>query len=255
MAAMLWALREERAILKKLPYEIWFAGLVGEEAGQHGAKALAAQEQFDFVIVGEPTQMQVVHTHKGSAWISLTTGGRAVHASMPEKGDNAIYKMADLLACIRDEIAPSLGGITNAVLGSPTISAGTISGGSKVNIVPDICHAKVDVRTVPGQKIDPILEALRARVPEVGIEFTESFPLHTDPGLPLIQRLGSCGAGLAGAPWFCDAAVFAAAGMPSVAMGPGSIAQAHTADEFIDIAELERGALFFQTFLRSLINE
>ena len=61
-----------------------------------------------------------------------------------------------------------------------------------------------------------------------------------------------CGAELAGAPWFCDAAVFAAAGCPAIALGPGSIAQAHTCDEFISLEDLEKGAEFFLGFLRSL---
>jgi acetylornithine deacetylase len=67
----------------------------------------------------------------------------------------------------------------------------------------------------------------------------------------LIQRLVSHGAPLAGASWFCDAAHFADQGIPAVALGPGSIKQAHTSDEYIEVAELERGVEFFRTFLLS----
>ena len=68
----------------------------------------------------------------------------------------------------------------------------------------------------------------------------------------MIGKLSVLGATPVGAPWFCDAAVFADKGMPAVALGPGSIAQAHTADEFISVADLEEGVAFFEKFLRSL---
>ena len=81
MASMLWALREMRGALPGLGHEIWFAGLMSEETSQHGSRALAREERFDFVIVGEPTGLDVVHTHKGSAFLYLTTRGRAAHAA------------------------------------------------------------------------------------------------------------------------------------------------------------------------------
>jgi len=67
-----------------------------------------------------------------------------------------------------------------------------------------------------------------------------------------VTKLAECGAGLTGAPWFCDAAIFGAMGVPSVAAGPGSIADAHTANESIAIPHLEDGVDFFSRFLQSL---
>lgn len=252
MASMLWALREMGSNIPSLPYEIWFAGLMGEEAGQHGAKALAEQEEFAFVIAGEPTSMDVVHAHKGSAWLSLDASGVAVHASKPEAGVNAIYKMCDALEVIRREIIPMFGELHDPVLGHPTASVGTIQGGSKTNIVPDFCRANVDIRTIPGQDVSVIEKMIRAKVPDIGFSMVSSFPLFTDPGHPLIHALQKCGAGLTGAPWFCDAAVFASKGCPAVALGPGSIVQAHVCDEFVSVDDLEKGAAFFLRFLRSL---
>jgi len=250
LAAMLWALKESD--VSGLSHEIWFAGLMGEEAGLHGSKDLAAREKFDFVIVGEPTGLQVVNVTKGSVWLTLRTKGKAVHASMPDKGENALYKMADLLRCIRDEIAPALGQMSHPVLGSPTISAGTIRGGTKSNIVPDACEASVDMRTIPGQDIEPVLEKLRAVCPEVEISIWQAKPMHTPPDHPVIRSLESCGAVCVGAPWFCDAAVFGETGVPAVAVGPGSIEQAHTKDEFLAVADLEAGVDFFKRFFKEL---
>lgn len=252
MAAMLWAIREAADELPALSHEIWFAGLVGEEAGQHGAKALAARERFDFVMAGEPTSLDAVHAHKGSCWLQILARGRAVHASRPESGDNAIYKITAAIDCLRHEVAPRLSEKTDPVLGTSTLSVGTIQGGSKVNIVPDFCECSVDIRLIPG--VDPafIPELLTSRVPGLEIQLRRSEPLWTDPAHPIIQKLGALGSKPVGAPWFCDAAVFAAAGCPAIAIGPGSIDQAHTADESIAIDDLRRGGEFFLSFLRSL---
>lgn len=256
MASMLWGLRMVKDKLASLPYEIWFAGLANEEAGQHGAKALATEEQFDFVIAGEPTNLDVVYTHKGCTQLRLMTHGKAVHAARLELGENAIYKMASVVNYIRDSLVAELRVERNPKLGCATVSVGTISGGSKTNIVPDFCEATVDIRTIP-EHDDPgffahIQRRLQGVCPDLEIEVGHSPPLFTDPSHPIIGKLRTMGSQCVGAPWFCDAAIFAAKGIPAIALGPGSITQAHTADEWISTDELERGAQFFARFLESL---
>lgn len=254
MAAMLWALRKSRERLSSLGHEIWFAGLCSEEAGQYGARTLAEQERFDFVIAGEPTGLDAVVAHKGALWLTLTTRGRAVHAAEPERGDNAIYKMADVMRCVRDEIPAVLGSGEHPLLGRTTISAGTVKGGSKINIVPDICTAEVDIRYLPGD--DSLLERVSAKLRSVctdlEIEHARSFPMQTDPSHALIHVLKKCGSHCIGSPWFSDAGIFAAAGTPAIAIGPGSIAQAHTRDEWIAVDDLEKGVAFFRDFIARL---
>jgi acetylornithine deacetylase/succinyl-diaminopimelate desuccinylase-like protein len=257
LAAMLWALRGMREELPRLGMEIWFAGLAGEEAGQHGARSLAAQERFDFVIAGEPTGLDVVYTHKGCTQLKLTTRGRSAHASRPDLGENAIYKMAGVVRFISEVLVREIGQNPNAVLGPGTISVGTIRGGAKTNVVADRCEATVDIRTVPEQQPPALLpyieQRLRSICPDLEIEAGQSPPLWTDPTHPIIEHIREkLGARCVGAPWFCDAAIFAAQGTPAIALGPGSIAQAHTEDEWIAIPDLERGADFFQRLLASL---
>jgi acetylornithine deacetylase/succinyl-diaminopimelate desuccinylase-like protein len=252
MVAMLAALSRCRDILPSLGHEVWFAGLMGEESGQHGAKALASREKFDFVIAGEPTDLKTVHAHKGSLWVTLTARGKAVHASAPERGENAIYKLTTAIEAIRTKAMADLSSRDHPLLGRSTLSVGTIHGGSKTNIVPDHAEATIDIRVIPGENPERVMELLRAAAPQVDFTHLGSAPLFTDPSHPLIERLSSLGAMPVGAPWFCDAAVFAEKGMPSVALGPGSIAQAHTADEWISASDLEAGAEFFEKFLKSL---
>lgn len=252
MASMLCALSRVGDRLPGLSHEIWFAGLMGEESGQHGAKALAASEQFDFVIAGEPTDLRTVHAHKGSLWVTLTAHGKAVHASAPERGENAIYKMTSAIDRIRDRVIPEISRNEHPLLGRTTLSVGTIKGGSKTNIVPDHCEATIDIRVIPGDDPQRIVDLIRRETAGLDLDYHGSSPLFTDPNNPLIGKLSALGATPTGAPWFCDAAVFSAKGMPSVALGPGSIAQAHTADEWISVADLEAGADFFEGFLRSL---
>jgi acetylornithine deacetylase/succinyl-diaminopimelate desuccinylase-like protein len=254
MAAMLWALRESRDRLGSLGHEIWFAGLCSEEAGQHGSRSLAEQERFDFVIAGEPTGLDAVVAHKGALWLTLTTRGRAVHAAEPERGENAIYKMADVLRCVRDELPATLGRARHALLGRTTVSAGTVNGGSKINIVPDVCTAELDIRYLPGDAtlLERVSAQLRAACPDLEIANTCSQPMITDTSHAVIRVLEKCGSSCIGAPWFSDAGVFAAAGMPAIALGPGSIAQAHTRDEWIAAVDLENGVAFFRDFLTRL---
>ena len=254
MAAMLWALRESRDRLDSLDREIWFAGLCSEEAGQYGARALSEQERFDFVIAGEPTGLDAVVAHKGALWLTLTTRGRAVHAAAPERGENAIYKMAEVLRCIRDELPATLGNDAHPLLGRATVSAGTVNGGSKINIVPDFCTAEVDIRHLPGDEalLERVSTKLRRACPDLEIEHSLSAPMLTDVSHPVIQLLQRCGSKCVGASWFSDAGVFAVDGTPAIAFGPGSIAQAHTKDEWIAIRDLDQGVEFLRDFISRL---
>ena len=257
MASMLWALHECRDLLPHLTHEVWFAGLMGEEAGQDGAKALAAREKFDFVVVGEPTSLDVVFKHKVDMTARIVAKGRAAHSSCPERGENAITKLATGLLSLDKALTAYFNKISDPVLAHPTFSIGTIRGGTKFNIVPDHAEAVIDLRLLPSQWKDSdareVFEVMRAACPGLTIEkIAGSEALDTDPGHPLIAKLVEAGGKPAGAAWFCDAAIFSSAGTPAVAAGPGSIAQAHTEDEFIEVAALEQGVEFFKKFLHSL---
>jgi acetylornithine deacetylase/succinyl-diaminopimelate desuccinylase-like protein len=183
--------------------------------------------------------------------------GRAAHSSCPERGENAITKLAAGLLAVEKALTAYFKKISDPVLGHPTFSIGTIRGGTKFNIVPDHAEAVIDLRLLPSQWNDgeapEVFEVMRAACPGLQVEkIMGSEALDTDPSHPLITKLVEAGGQPAGAAWFCDAAIFSASGTPAVAIGPGSIAQAHTEDEFIEVAALERGVEFFKKFLHSL---
>jgi acetylornithine deacetylase/succinyl-diaminopimelate desuccinylase-like protein len=262
MAAMLWALHDCREQLANAPVAFDFVAFMGEESGQWGSKDFAKKHGKDycFALVGEPTSMQVVHVTKGSLWATLRTTGKAAHSSQPERGENAIMKLARALDQLDAELVPKLATYTHPVLGRSTMNVGVIRGGSRPNIVPDLAEAEIDIRITPalassGGALALLTETIaRLGLPLEIVNPHENPPMETDSGHSMIQALLATdpACGLAGAPWFSDAAHLSHGGVPSICIGPGSIDQAHTANEFIDLAELEAGAEFFTKFVRGL---
>ena len=262
MAAMLWALHENRDLLENLPIAVDFVGFMGEESGQWGSKDFAKNhgEEYTFALVGEPTSMEIVHVTKGSLWATLRTTGKAVHSSMPERGENAILKLTRALDRLDCHLVSELAGFTHPVLGRSTMNVGVIRGGSRPNIVPDLAEAEIDIRITPaltaaGGALKLLKDTLEFHdLPVEIVSPHENPPMDTPADHPVIRRLLATGTDvkLAGAPWFSDAAHLSAGGIPSICIGPGSIDQAHTADEFIELTALREGAEFFTRFVRGL---
>ena len=263
VAAMLSALRElAEAKSRPRETEIVFAGLMDEENAQAGSRALAASGfKAALAIVGEPTQLQVITAHKGSLWLELTTHGRAAHGATPHLGKNAVHEMARIVDLIETVYAAQLRKRRHPLLGTATVNVGRITGGTQPNIVPDRCVIAVDRRLLPGEteatvrrELAALLRAKKLSATIATAKLAPAVPLETNPELPLVRQfLNSVGqTKTLGVDYFCDAAVLAAVGIPSVVFGPGNIAQAHTSDEWISLAELERGKNLLLRFLRTL---
>ena len=101
-------------------------------------------------VVAEPTNLQIVNTHKGAVRWRLARG-QSCHSSRPERGVNAIYRMADLLPHVARYAQELSRTRIDPLLGPATLSVGLIEGGTSVNTVPDFCHVEVDRRLVPGE--------------------------------------------------------------------------------------------------------
>jgi succinyl-diaminopimelate desuccinylase len=242
--------------------EIVFAGLVDEEYLQTGSRALAdSGYTADLAIVGEPTRLKVVTAHKGAVWLQIQTRGKAAHGARPELGRNAVYEMAKVVRILEDEYPRKYLARRHALLGHPTISVGSIKGGNQPNIVPAECVITVDRRTLPGETDERVIAQLRGEFRRhrltADVRKLHSVPcpsLDTDARLPLVRQFMRAAGQKqpSGVVFFSDAAVLASGGIPSVLFGPGDIAQAHTADEWVALEQLERGRAILTRFLQSL---
>jgi acetylornithine deacetylase/succinyl-diaminopimelate desuccinylase family protein len=262
VAAMLSALCElANAKSRPLETEIIFAGLIDEEHAQAGSRALAKNFKADLAIVGEPTKLKIVTAHKGSLWLELETRGKAAHGATPQLGKNAIHEMAKIVDALETDYAAQLRKRKHPLLGTATVNVGKISGGTQPNIVPDHCVISIDRRTLPGEtdagvksEIKKFLQSKNLSAQIADKKLAPAFPLETNRQLPLVQKfLKNIGQTKPlGVDFFCDAAILSAGGIPSIVFGPGDIAQAHTADEWISLSELERGKNLLLRFLNSL---
>jgi acetylornithine deacetylase len=243
--------------------EILLAALIDEESMQAGSRHLARSGlQADLAIVGEPTELQVITAHKGDLWLELSTRGKAAHGARPELGVNAVHRMARVVELLETDYAAGLRAKRHPLLGPATVNVGMISGGRQPNIVPDHCSIRIDRRTIPGEsdlqvkrEIVHFLRQHQAPVRLVDTKLDEPAPpLETSVELPFVRRfLDAAGQSqAAGVDFFTDAGVLSSAGIPCVVFGPGSIAQAHTADEWIEIRQLERAAALLTRFLQDL---
>lgn len=242
--------------------ELVFLGLVDEENGQLGSRHYARHgTRGDLAIVGEPTRLEVVTAHKGDVWLQLKTAGRSAHGATPQLGRNAVHAMARVVEALETDYRAELNRRTHPLLGSPTINVGSIRGGTQPNIVPNECVISIDRRTLPGEteagvrrEITRLLRAKKLKATFDNLRLSPCHALETDAGLPLVREL--CRAAgrkrTVGVHYFCDAAPLAEGGTPSVVFGPGDIAQAHTSDEWISVASLERGTAMLEKFLRGL---
>ena len=242
--------------------EIIFVGLVDEENGQEGSRVFARSKiKGDLAIIGEPTELKVVTAHKGDLWLKLVTKGRAAHGARPELGENAVHQMARVIDLLETKYQELLRKRRHALLGHPTINVGSVRGGRQPNIVPDRCEIEIDRRTIPGEKDRAVQREIVDFVRKAGLKVElmnskakDCMALETDPTNELVQQLMSVSAQVepAGVDFFSDAAIIANGGTPSVVFGPGNIAQAHTANEWISLRSLEKATNVLTRFLRSL---
>lgn len=239
-----------------------------EVGGQLGSKWLADEGHLpacDFIVVGEQTDNRVAIAHKGVMRATVHTHGRAVHATNPDRGVNAIVAMSEVIAALQ-AYHRRLAGRAHPVVGSPTCNIGVIEGGSTANAVPDACHVQLDRRMIPRE--DPL---------EVQAELAEV--VHAVDVAPATVRID----GFVHSPWF-DSALDSETGRTFLAcvqdeigddggpvgylpgsdakhltglargdmiiFGPGSYEVAHAADEHVVLSEFQATTRILLDFLR-----
>jgi acetylornithine deacetylase len=255
LAVMLCALDSIKR--ERPPATIVVAGSVDEEYRKKGARALRTlQPRFSGAVVGEPTNLEMVVAHKGSVRWQVETIGRAAHTSVPENGENALEAMAEVILVLK-QLNQELRNRPTPLTGPPSLTVSLIEGGSDICTVPARCVISIDRRLVPGespaqalQEVENAFDQLRNRSPQVRVRSIlparEDFPVSgalDDRLAEVTQQACRRVAGTGeprGVPYGTDASELCAAGIPSVVFGPGSIEQAHTVDEFVDLTQLEQ---------------
>lgn len=232
---------------------IILACTVDEEFTFGGVTRLVQDLRADMAVVAEPTSLEIIRAHKGVVGWEVTTTGTSCHSSRPERGVNAIYRMGRLLGAIEAYAEHLRSKHPDPLLGPPSLSVGRIDGGVSVNTVPDRCRVEVDRRLIPGEDPSTGLEEFHAWLcRQAGIDFPftctqqrQGIPALAPTGSEeIIRRLGhaidrvQATHQVSVVPYGTDASTIAAAGIPTVVFGPGDIAQAHTADEWIDLDQV-----------------
>lgn len=229
----------------------------GEECGCHGARRLAATEgalgAAGAVVIAEPTGNRPFVGHKGVLWIEAEAKGVTAHASMPHKGDNAVYKAANAISRLeRFAFAAE----AHPVLGSLTLNVGWVQGGLNINSVPDQARFGVDLRLIPGVDRAALKAALQqAMGGDVTLKvLDEADAVWTDPQNPWIAEASATAARITGAPprveaapYFTDACALQPAygGAPTLILGPGEPEQAHQTDEYCLISRIREAEAIF----------
>jgi acetylornithine deacetylase len=223
----------------------------------------------DLAVVCEPTSLRVMPAHKGFVWIEAAFTGRAAHGSRPDQGVDAIRHAALYLAALDGYARDLSSREPHPLLGHASLHAGTIEGGTAESVYPERCVLLVERRTMPGERtgdvmndFQGVLSNLAHAEPSVDgrLEMTLDRP-GTEVPLDSALVRGLLAAGevhgleptVEGMTAWVDAAFLNEAGIPAVCFGPGSIAQAHSADEWIEADEIRICADILETFARGLV--
>jgi len=244
-----------------------FVATSGEEVGFEGLKALYARKLIPegaarLGVMGEPTRLRPVRAHKGLADFRITVRGRSGHASRPELGVNAVEKCATVIEAI-SAWSRGLSKAPDRDLGSTIATSTVVRGGTKSNVIPDWCELIVDSRWVPKhgtafvkKGLNSTIAALKRKDPSLDARVDL---MYDSPSLKLPRshpavRLAESLSGLESevAPYGTEAALYAEHGIPSLVLGPGSLKQAHTVDEFVELGEARKALSIYTRMIESI---
>jgi acetylornithine deacetylase len=267
LALALAAVPDLIAANPKLPVHLAFS--YDEEVGCLGAPDMIAVIAREFprpalVVVGEPTSMEAVTGHKGIATYRVTVNGREAHSSQPHLGVSAVMEAVPLMARLTALAAQLEREADPASPFTPkgaTLTIGQVNGGTAPNILARECVFLFDLRYPAGivpdkalagvfQAVADLDAALKARAPHAGARIerrSAAPPLAPEPGGPaeaFARRLAGDNGPSRVVAFAAEAGQFQEAGFSTVICGPGSIDQAHQPDEYVERAQMERGAAF-----------
>ncbi len=234
--------------------DVLLSAVADEEYGSIGTEALLAdwaRWPADAVLIAEPTALDISIAHRGFAWLEFETQGVAAHGSLPEQGVDAIAKMGAVLVELAALDRQLRAEPTHELLGSGSLHASLIKGGEEISMYPALCKLLVERRTIPGEsdahvlaQAQSILDDCAASDSQFQAQVQATFsrpPYAIDAAHPLVQSLQHVATGhlgrppaLIGSSWWMDSALFAAAGVPTVVLGPAG-AGAHAREEWVNL--------------------
>lgn len=254
LAAYLEVVRHLQRSGTTLGGDLIIAGVIDEEHAMAGSVHFGQTgPQVACAIVAEPTQLALSGAHKGQLLTTIRTKGLAAHSSLPQNGRNAVYHMGAVLGALQDYASEIAQRPPDPICGAPSFSVGVIRGGDNACSVPDFCEIDIDRRIIPGESSAVVLLELHKAlaqakevVPDLDYQIAAPFldlpPLDTDADAPVMLAMtGACmavtgRAEVSAFPGSTDAPNF---GCPTVICGPGDLAQCHSLNEYVSIAQIE----------------
>jgi acetylornithine deacetylase len=222
-----------------------------EVLGQGLEKLLPTLPRPDAAVVGEPTGLKPAVAQKGLIVLEITAAGRSAHAAHGG-GVNAVEAAArDVLVLSKlsfDREHPALG--------RPSLNVTQISGGARHNVIPDRCKIVVDIRNTPAYSPDEIVARVREVVKgEIFVRSSRLGSVETDPNHAIVKAALSSNPGSSpyGSATLSDWVFLK--GIPTVKVGPGDTRRSHTPDEYLEVAELEAGVLYYERLIRNYFEQ
>lgn len=240
---------------RRLRGDVLFTAVIDEEYASLGTQALAGRFHADGAIVAEFTELQLVLAHRGFVWLEVETRGRAAHGSRPDLGVDAIAKMGPVLVGLERLDRRLRANPAHPLLGSGSVHASLIQGGYEPSTYPDQCVLSLERRTLPGEtpelveaELQAILQSLQRADPAFQAILRRGLdrsPLETPEDTGIVEALQASARDVlghpltvAGVPFWTDAALLSAAGIPAVLFGPSG-SGAHADEEWVDLASLQ----------------
>lgn len=232
---------------EELPFNIVFSASAEEEVSGKGGIEMSLREMphIDAGIIGEPTGMQAAVAEMGLMVIDFTAHGKAGHAARGE-GVNAIYKAVDDIEKIRSMSFDR----HSAHLGDTRATVTIINAGTQHNVIPAECVFTADVRSNDQYTNPELFEIISSQVEsEARARSFRLNPSGIGSNHPLVQRVAQMGVKTFGSPTLSNQALLA---FPTIKIGPGQSSRSHTADEYIETAEIANAIDFYIEFLKGL---
>ncbi|MEA2765451.1 MAG: acetylornithine deacetylase [Gemmatimonadaceae bacterium] len=247
--------------------QVLITAVADEEYESLGMRALlAAGIRAEQAIITEPTRLAICPAHRGFAWFDVELIGRAAHGSRYDVGVDAITHAGLLLTELDRLEHTRRSNPTHPLLGRGSLHASKIRGGVGMSTYPERCSLAIERRTIPGESVDKATQEITdacARVKSNRPEFdarvtlsTAQLPSDVPLDAPVVRRLVGAveregiPVSIEGLSAWTDAALLNEAGIPTVCFGPGDIALAHAAEEFVPVDDIERATRVLSRVVR-----